>query len=195
MEAERGRLAESLKGTFLNLDEFLPLMMKYRLSTNSPSLSSYRYLHELKLERPNLSRLDAANRRHLQAYVRNVHTMEQITRLNTNLRLLKMHKKTGHAAGNRTVTVELSGLRVGDFVLTTFPGELTVPVGLNIKRAAKHPHAFVAGYTNGYVHYAPTAEQLKNIGGAQEDSDCMLAPEWQRLYETRAVQMIRRLLR
>ena len=36
MEAERGRLAESLKGTFLNLDEFLPLMMKYRLSTNSP---------------------------------------------------------------------------------------------------------------------------------------------------------------
>ena len=195
MEAERGRLAESLKGTFLNLDEFLPLMMKYRLSTNSPSLSSYRYLHELKLERPDLSRLDAANRRHLQAYVRNVHTMEQITRLNTNLRLLKMHQKTGHAAGNRTVSVELSGLRVGDFVLTTFPGELTVPVGLNIKRAAKHPQAFVAGYTNGYVHYAPTAEQLKNIGGAQEDSDCMLAPEWQRLYETRAVQMIRRLLR
>jgi len=195
MEVARGSLAESLKGTFLNLDEFLPLMMKYRLSTNSPSLSSYRYLHELKLERPNLSRLDAANRRHLQAYIRNVHTMEQITRLNTNLRLLKMHQKTGHAAGNRTVSVELSGLRVGDFVLTTFPGELTVPVGLNIKRAAKHPHAFVAGYTNGYVHYAPTAEQLKNIGGAQEDSDCMLAPEWQRLYETRAVQMIRRLLR
>ena len=93
MEAERGRLAESLKGTFLNLDEFLPLMMKYRLSTNSPSLSSYRYLHELKLERPNLSRLDAANRRHLQAYVRNVQTMEQITRLNTNLRLLKNASK------------------------------------------------------------------------------------------------------
>ena len=38
MEAERGRLAESLKGTFLNLDEFLPLMMKYRLSTNSCSV-------------------------------------------------------------------------------------------------------------------------------------------------------------
>ena len=106
-----------------------------------------------------------------------------------------MHQKSGHAAGNRTISVELSGLRVGDFVLTTFPGELTVPVGLNIKRAAKHPHAFVAGYTNGYVHYAPTTEQLKNIGGAQEDSDCMLAPEWQRLYETRAVQMVRRLLR
>ena len=195
MEAERGRLAESLQGTFLNLDEFLPLVMKYRLSTNSPALSSYRYLHELKMDRPNLGRLDAANRRHLEAYVRNIHTMEQITRVNTNLRLLQMHQKSGHAAGNRTVTVELSGLRVGNFVLTTFPGELTVPVGLNIKRAAKHSHAFVAGYTNGYVHYAPTAEQLKNIGGAQEDSDCMLAPEWQPLYEARAVNMIRQLLR
>lgn len=53
----------------------------------------------------------------------------------------------------------------------------------------------MAGYTNGYVHYAPTAEQLKNIGGAQEDSDCMLAPEWQPLYEARAVNMIRQLLR
>ena len=127
--------------------------------------------------------------------MRNIHTMEQITRVNTNLRLLQMHQKSGHAAGNRTVTVELSGLRVGNFVLTTFPGELTVPVGLNIKRATKHPHAFVAGYTNGYVHYAPTAEQLKNIGGAQEDSDCMLAPEWQPLYEARAVNMIRQLLR
>ena len=102
--------------------------------------------------------------------------MEQITRLNTNLRLLKMHQKTGHAAGNRTVSVELSGLRVGDFVLTTFPGELTVPVGLNIKRAAKHPHAFVAGYTNGYVHYAPTAEQLKNIGGHRKTATACSRP-------------------
>ena len=79
--------------------------------------------------------------------------------------------------------------------MITFPGELTVPIGLGIKERSPHPNTFVAGYTNGYIYYCPTAEQLKNIGGAQEDSDCMLAPEWQRLYETRAVQMVRRLLR
>ena len=28
---------------------------------------------------------------------------------------------------------------------------------------------FVAGYTNGYIYYAPTAEQLLNPGAAQED--------------------------
>jgi hypothetical protein len=49
---------------------------------------------------------------------------------------------------------------------------------------------FVAGYTNGYIYYAPTAEQLKNLGGAQEDSDCILAPEWQKLYEAKAAEIL-----
>ena len=140
-------------------------------------------------------RLDESNRRHLQAYMGNIRKMEEITRLNTNLRLLKNHQKTGYDSGNKTVAVELSGLRVGDFVLTTFPGELTVPVGLNIKRASKNPHTFVAGYTNGYIYYAPTADQLKNVGGAQEDSDCMLAPAWQKIYEAKAAEIIRGLLK
>ena len=145
--------------------------------------------------RGGLARLDVANRRHLQAYMHNIRTMEEITRLNTNLRLLKNHQKTGYDLGNKTVAVELSGLRVGDFVLTTFPGELTVPIGLNIKRASKSPHTFVAGYTNGYIYYAPTAEQLKNVGGAQEDSDCLLSAEWQKIYETKAGEIIRKLMR
>jgi len=195
MEMERKRLTESLRGTFLNLDTFLPLIVKYQLSTNSPSLNSYRYLHELQMERGGLARMDVSNRRHLQSYMRNIHTMEQITRINTNLRLLKNHQKTGYDAGNKTVSVELSGLRVGDFVLTTFPGELTVPIGLNIKKASKHDLTFVAGYTNGYIYYAPTADQLKNVGGAQEDSDCMLAPAWQKIYEAKAAEIIRDLLK
>ena len=140
-------------------------------------------------------RLDEANRRHLQAYMGNIRKMEEITRLNTNLRLLQNHQKTGYDAGNKTVTVEVAGLRVGDFVITSFPGELTVPIGLNIKKAAKHSHAFVAGYTNGYIYYAPTAEQLKNVGGAQEDSDCLLDPAWQKIYEVKAGEIIGRLLK
>ena len=52
------------------------------------------------------------------------------------------------------------------FVLTTFPGKLTVQLGLNIKKASDISFTFVAGYTNGYIYYAPTAEQLRNMGGA-----------------------------
>ena len=85
-------------------------------------------------------------------------------------------------ARRRTIAVEVLGLRVGDFVLVTFPGELTVETGLEIKKRSPHEQTFVAGYTNGYIYYAPTAQQLMNVGGAQEDSDCILAPEWQRIY-------------
>lgn len=195
MEAERIKLASTMNGTFLNLDTFLPLAAKYSLSTNYPSLNSYRYLHEHKMNRTGLAKLDAANRAHLQAYTRNIHKMEQITRLNTNLRLLQKHQKEGHGSGRKTIDVEVAGLRVGDFVLVTFPGELTVPIGLNIKRAAQHKHTFVAGYTNGYIYYAPTAGQLENAGGAQEDSDCLLAPAWQKIYEAKAAAIIRKLLK
>jgi len=109
----------------------------------------------------------------------NIQTMEQLTRLNTNLALLRKHLQEAKAAGSATLQVEVCGMRIGDFRLVTFPGELTVGIGLNIKRTINDPHAFVAGYTNGYIDHAPTAEQRKNGGYAQEDRDCLLAPEWQ----------------
>jgi hypothetical protein len=89
--------------------------------------------------------------------------------------------------------VEVVGLRVGDFVLVMFPGELSVRIGLNIKAHAPHPTTFVAGCSNGYIYYAPTADQLRNRGGAQEDSDCLLAPEWQQLFEEKAADILARL--
>jgi hypothetical protein len=85
----------------------------------------------------------------------------------------------------------MHALRVGDFKLVTFPGELTAEVGLAVKRAVGDPRAFVAGYTNGYIFYAPTSAQRGNTGYAQEDCDCALAPRWQALFEPRAVGMLR----
>ncbi len=192
-EAEQLRLLQSLKGTTLNLKTFMPLVVKYQLSPEFPSTYSHRYLHEQKLERDDLARLDADNRRHLKNYIDNIHTMEQLTRLQTNLALLKKHQAANVAAGKRTIDVEVAALRIGDFTLITFPGELTVEIGLNIKKASPHPQTFVAGYTNGYIYYSPTAEQLQNVGGAQEDSDCILAPEWQALFEAKAADLLKRL--
>ena len=80
---------------------------------------------------------------------------------------------------------------MGDFVLITFPAELTVTIGLNIKKASPHDLTFVAGYTNGYIYYAPTAEQLRNLGGAQEDSDCILAPEWEAIFEKKQADLLK----
>lgn len=193
LEAEQTRLLHALKGTSLNLKTFLPLMVKYNLSPEFPSFYSHRYLHDEKLKRDDMSKLDAENRRNMQQYLHNIQTMEELTRLQTNLALLKKHQAQNIAAGQRTLEVEVVGLRIGDFTLITFPGELTVQIGLNIKQKSPHARTFVAGYTNGYIYYSPTAEQLLNVGGAQEDSDCILAPEWQAIFETRAAEILKKL--
>ncbi|GAB4142397.1 MAG: hypothetical protein Tsb009_12690 [Planctomycetaceae bacterium] len=193
MEAERDRLVRSLKGTSLNLKTFMPLAVKYGLNPQYPSYYSHRYLHEKKLGRNHLQKLDAENRRNMQRYIQNIHTMEKLTRLQTNLTLLKKRHAMKIASGQRTIDVEVVGLRVGNFVLITFPGELTVRIGLNIKKRSPYPNTFVAGYTNGYIFYAPTAEQLQNVGRAQEDSDCLLAPEWQKIFEAKVARMLKKL--
>ena len=96
-------------------------------------------------------------------------------------------------AEGETVEVEVVGLRIGNFVLVTFPGELSVEIGLGIKQRSPHPSTFVAGVTNGYIYYTPTEEQLENRGNAQEDSDCLVAPEWQALFEQKVGQVLERL--
>lgn len=190
LEAEVQRLLQSLKGTDLDLKSFIPLAVKYNLSSEFPSYHAHRYLHEKAMGRRGLEHLDAVNRKNLKQYIQNIRTMEELTRIETNLALLRKHQTDHLAAEKRTIDVEVMGLRIGDFVLITFPGELTVPIGLNIKKTSPHEHTFVAGYTNGYIYYAPTAEQLQNAGGAQEDSDCVLAPEWQKIFEDHVAKVL-----
>lgn len=193
IQAEQTRLLQSLHGTSINLKTFIPLFVQYNLATNFPSYASHRYLLDKSLGRDDLARLDADNRANMERYIRNILTMEQLTRLQANLNLLKMHHAQNVAAGKPTIDVEVVGVRVGDFVLVTFPGELTVEIGLNIKKQAPAPFTFVAGYTNGYIYYAPTAQGRNNKGFAQEDCDCLLAPEWQKLFEEKVQEILKKL--
>ena len=71
--------------------------------------------------------------------------MEELTRVQTNLALLRKHQASLVASGKRTIDVELLGLRIGDFVMVTFPGELTVQIGLNLKIRSPHKPTFIAG--------------------------------------------------
>lgn len=193
IQAQQTKLLGSLRPTNINFKTFLPLLLQQKLSPDFPSHYSQSYLHDQMFDRKALSQLDADNRASVEAYLQNLQIMEQLTRLNTNLALLKRHLAQNQAAGKPTLDVEVVGLRVGDFKLVTFPGELTVQVGLNIKKAANDPHAFVAGYTNGYIYYTPTVEQRNNTGYAQEDCDSIVAPEWQKIFEQRANAVLQKL--
>ena len=137
IQAEQTRLVQSLQGTNLNLKTFIPLYLQHQVSGEFPAYYSHRYLHENGLGRKDLSKLDAANRADLNAYLDNVHAMEQLTRLQANLALLKMHQAQNTASRKRTIDVELAGVRIGEFLLITFPGELSVEIGLNIKKGAR----------------------------------------------------------
>lgn len=193
IQAEQTKLLASLKPTNINFKTFLPLLIQQRLWPDFPSHNSQSYLHDQTVDRKALPQLDADNRAAVEAYLQNLAVMEQLTRLNTNHALLKKHLEQTKAVGKPTLDVEVCGLRIGDFKLVTFPGELTVQVGLNIKKAANDPHAFVAGYTNGYIYYTPTAEQRSNTGYAQEDCDTLVAPEWQKIFEAKALEVLRKL--
>ncbi|MGB0600099.1 MAG: hypothetical protein ACPGLY_25755 [Rubripirellula sp.] len=193
LEAKQEQLLANLRGTTLNLKTFIPLTVKYKLAEEFPSYYSYGYLRDRTAGRNDLEQLDANNRKAMRAYMQNIHTMEELTRVQTNLRLLRKHQASMIDSGKRTIDVEVMGIRIGNLKMITFPGELTVQIGLNIKSRSQDPDTLVAGYTNGYIYYAPTADQLQNVGGAQEDSDCILAPAWQALFETKALEMLGRL--
>lgn len=193
IQAEQLKLLGALRPTNINFKTFLPMLLQQRLWPEFPSHYAQSYLHDQMLGHDGITKLDADNRASVEAYLQNVKTMEQLTRLNTNLALLKKHLAETKAAEKPTLDVEVCGLRIGDFKLITFPGELTVQVGLNIKKAANDPHAFVAGYTNGYIFYTATAAQRLNSGYAQEDCDALVAPEWQQLFETKAGEILKQL--
>jgi hypothetical protein len=193
LEMEQDRLLKSLQGTSLNLKTFLQLVAKYNLSDDFPSADSHKYLSEEAVGRHDLTKLDETNRSNVKAYMHNILAIEELSRVQTNLALLKKHQASLTASGNTTIDAEVVGIRVGDFVLVTFPAELTVQIGLNIKSKSPHEYTFVAGYTNGYLYYAPTAEQLQNVGHAQEDSDCLLAPEWQTQFENAISELLKKL--
>lgn len=193
IESEQARLMKSLGGTSLNFKTFLPLYVQHKVSDEFPSYYSHRYMLDKVNGREDLLKMDAENKANMEAYLENINTMEKLSRLNVNLALLRKNLAKNRAAGSDSIDVEVGGIRVGDFVMVTFPGELTVQVGLNIKQASPHRFTFVAGYTNGYIYYTPTVQQRNNIGYAQEDCDCLVGPEWQKLFEDKVAKLLKKL--
>ena len=172
-------------GTFLNFKSFLPLYMKRTLDSDYPAYSSYLYRHEEATGRNDLAQLDAENKHRLEKYMECIHNMERLIRIRSNLGAFQRHQER-KATG--PVTVEVQGIRIGDFVLVTFPGEPFAEVGLRIKQQSPVEHTYLAGYSNGHQGYAPTSDAYDSE--AYEDSLTPFSPEWQAVYEAKALEII-----
>jgi hypothetical protein len=172
-------------GTKLNFKAFLPLYIRYMMSPEYPSDYSYRYMQEEKIGINDLKVMDADNRRDMEKYLNCIYKMEELLVTEANIGYLKNSKPQD------PVKAEIMGLKVGDFVLITFSGEVFSRIGLNIKSRSLFEHTFVSGYTNGSVGYSPVPEAYE--GDAYEVSLSKLAPEWHKIFEDKAMEIIKKL--
>ena len=191
LEQEQATLLASLRGTSLNWRSFLPLYLKHALNPEFPTDYSYRYMHAEQIGSNELRALDAENRGLLDKYLANIDAMERLARNQDRIATLKVHQEINRESGETTIHTEVQGIRIGDCVLVTSPAEVCVEVGLKVKRASPYEHTFVAAFSNGYVHYgAPAGDYTM---GGYEVTECLLAPEWQEIFEKTAAGVIARL--
>jgi len=191
LEREQSRLLASLRFTCLNFKAFLPLYLEHALHPEHPADYSYRYLQEESVRADGLRAMDAHTRSCVEKYLANIRAMEKLARIQDDIATLEHHRALNDAAGEPTISAEVQGIRIGKCVLITSSAELLVEVGLNIKRRSPYEHTFVVAYSNGYIYYgAPAADYSK---GGYEVTECLLAPEWQEIYERKASEIISRL--
>jgi len=69
-----------------------------------------------------------------------------------------------------SLTIEIIGIRLDDFVVLGMPGEPFVEIGLRAKRHSRATHTMFAGYCNGVLAYWPSAETVALGGMAVESS-------------------------
>lgn len=191
LEAKQATLLHSLRGTSLNLRSFVPLYVKHLMDPEHPLDYKYRYLKSESIGEDEFSDIDAQNQAYLDKYIRNIHAMEELARIEDKIATLRRHQKINADSGETTVATEVQGLRIGDFVLVTSPTEMLTTVGLNVKNGSPFEHTFVAPYSNGYIHYGPPASEYPM--GGYEVTECLLAPEWQALYEAKAAEVLKAL--
>lgn len=191
LERERDEALASLRFSSLNLKSFIPLYLKHLMDPEHPADYSYRYLREQQMGVDDLELLDADNRRCLDRYLENIRTMEALTQMVDDIETLKKHRAENDEAEGQPIPTEVTGVRIGEFVLVTSATEVLTEVSLNIKRASPHPLTFVAAFTNGYLHYgAPAGDYAR---GGYEVRECLLAPEWQDVFEQTAASVLARL--
>ncbi len=188
---EREGLLASMGGMALNFRSFLPLYLQYALNPEYPADYSYRYMQAEERGSNEITALDELNRKNIAKYLHNIRAMERIARIQANIGTLRSHKAFNEASGEDTIEAEVQGIRIGECVLITSPAEVLTQIGLNVKGASPHRYTFMAAFSNGYMHYGPPASEYEM--GGYEVTECLLAPEWQQLYEETAAEVLRQL--
>jgi hypothetical protein len=183
LDQRQNELRASLNTAYaylLSFKEFLPLYLRYALSPEYPSNLSYRYLKAAEIGDDSLAEEDERNRLEIQKYLERIQVMEEMTRNELKISMLKKHQEVITDIGAPTIPAEIRALKIGDCVLIAEPMEMLTEVGLNVKQMSPFPHTYVVSLANGYMHYAPPASYYPR--GGYEVNECLLAPEWEEVF-------------
>jgi len=191
LEREQAELLESLRFTTLDFKTFLPMYIRHAVDPDQPADLSFRYLQAQKVGSDAFAAMDAFNRGNIDKYLANIRAMEKLARIQDKIATLRRHQAINDESGEQTIAAQVLGIRIGDCVLITSTTEVLTEVALNIKRASPCEHTFIAAFSNGYIHYGPPAADYDK--GGYEVTECLLAPQWQQIFENKACDIIRRL--
>lgn len=183
LKQEQAALTASLNTAYahlLSFKEFLPLYLKYALNPDYPSHLAPRYLQAAECGDNSLKEEDERNRLELKNYLDRIRTMEQMTRNELKISMLKKHQEVIGEIGTPTIPAEIQGIKIGECVFITAPFEILVEVGFNVKKMSPFKHTYIASISNGYLHYAPPASYY--CRGGYEVSECLLAPAWENIF-------------
>ncbi|MBZ5563351.1 MAG: hypothetical protein LAP13_13140 [Acidobacteriia bacterium] len=88
------------------------------------------------------------------------------------------------------IKVPTTAVRIGDLMWTTFPGEMFSGIGEQVKAAMPATHAYLMGYTNGYIGYFP--ERKAYAEGGYEVAVTHLDPASENIYLPALAQLLMR---
>ena len=179
---ESDGLMASMRYTSLDFKTFLPLYLKYTLNPEYPSHQPFRYMQADQTGNLEFRAMDERNRLAVDKYLESLATMETMARNEENIATLEKHQEVIDDIGTPTVPAEIQVIRIADSVWITAPMEVLAETGLKIKKESPHEHTFIAAISNGYLHYAPPASYYPR--GGYEVTECLLAPEWEEIFET-----------
>ena len=158
----------------LNFRNFLPLYLKYTMCPEYPLKDKFQYLKQEQVGSTQLVDMDERNKEHINSYLKNIESMERLTRLNAEKETLVWHKDRVEKLGKFQQT-EVVGIRLGDVILVTAPFEPLNAIGkmLYEKYGDK---VMLIGYANGYAHYGATKDKYDSF--AYETRECDLDVSW-----------------
>ena len=109
---------------------------------------------------------------------------------NEDIKLPRSYRELFDDFKNTVVHAPTTAVRMGDLMWVTFPGEMFHVIGQRVKSACPATHAFLMGYTNGYIGYFP--EQKAFAEGGYEPATSHLDPTAEGIYMRQITELLTR---